>query len=116
MAASGTVFQEVVAWLAAPKCHVSRGLVPKPLGLPNLPAEPPVSIIDRLARESTKGPMAGHITHDPIYDTVAPDNFPAMLDVERYGQRTSAFDAIISGTAPLDLPALAGLVLIRRGR
>lgn len=56
--------------------------------------------------------MAKHITHDPIYNTVRADEFPAMLDVERYGQRTGAFDEIISaahdhfwdpmGTADLD--------------
>jgi hypothetical protein len=42
--------------------------------------------------------MSDQITYDPIYDTVAPDNFPAMLDVERYGDRTSAFDGIIAAT------------------
>lgn len=42
--------------------------------------------------------MSTHITRDPIYNAVAPDDFPAMLDTARYGQRTDAFDAIISGT------------------
>lgn len=42
--------------------------------------------------------MAHHITHDSIYDTVAPDDFPALLEVDRYGRRTGAFDAIISAT------------------
>jgi len=42
--------------------------------------------------------MTSQITHDPIYNAVAPDNFPAMLDTARYGNRTDAFDAIISGT------------------
>ncbi len=42
--------------------------------------------------------MADHITHDPIYDTVAPDDFPAMIEVERYARRTGAFDEIISAT------------------
>ena len=42
--------------------------------------------------------MAHHITQDPIYNAVAPDDFAAMLKAERYGQRTDAFDAIISAT------------------
>jgi hypothetical protein len=42
--------------------------------------------------------MAQHITHDPIYDTVDRDDFAAMIEVDRYGARTSAFDAIISAT------------------
>src|SRR5580698_4423813 len=39
-----------------------------------------------------------NITKDPAYDAVAPDDFPAMLDVERYGRRSTAFDKIISAT------------------
>ena len=42
--------------------------------------------------------MTSHITHDPIYNTVDRDDFSSMLDVERYGERTSAFDGIISAT------------------
>ena len=42
--------------------------------------------------------MAHHITQDPIYNAVAPDDFAAMLNTERYGQRTDAFDGIISAT------------------
>jgi hypothetical protein len=42
--------------------------------------------------------VADHITHDPAYQTVAPDNFEAMLDVDRYGSRSDAFDAIIAAT------------------
>ncbi len=38
------------------------------------------------------------ITKDNAYDAAAPDDFPAMLDVERYGKRTTAFDKIISAT------------------
>ncbi len=38
------------------------------------------------------------ITKDKIYDTVDPKDFQAMIDVERYGQRTTAFDKIISAT------------------
>ncbi|GLQ07687.1 ferritin-like domain-containing protein [Sneathiella chinensis] len=42
--------------------------------------------------------MTDHINHDPIYNAVASDDFPAMLDPARYGTRTSAFDQIISAT------------------
>ena len=37
--------------------------------------------------------MSQHITYDPVYNTVDRDDFRSMLDVERYGQRSSAFDA-----------------------
>ncbi len=39
-----------------------------------------------------------NLTYDPAYRAVAPDDFPAMLAVERYGSRTNAFDRIISAT------------------
>ena len=42
--------------------------------------------------------MAQQITYDKAYDTVAPEDFPAMLEVPRYGRRTDAFDSIISAT------------------
>jgi len=42
--------------------------------------------------------MAQQITYDKAYDTVAPEDFAAMLEVPRYGRRTDAFDAIISAT------------------
>jgi hypothetical protein len=38
------------------------------------------------------------ITHDPAYAAVAPDDFAAMVEVERYGRRSAAFDAIIGAT------------------
>ncbi len=38
------------------------------------------------------------ITKDNAYDAVAPDDFPAMMEVERYGRRSTAFDKIISAT------------------
>ncbi len=38
------------------------------------------------------------ITKDNAYDAVAPDDFPAMMDLERYGRRSTAFDKIISAT------------------
>src|SRR4051795_9923006 len=42
--------------------------------------------------------MALQITYDKAYDTVAPEDFPAMLEVPRYGRRTAAFHGIISAT------------------
>ncbi len=38
------------------------------------------------------------ITYDAAYDTVAPEDFPAMMEVPRYGRRSNAFDTIISQT------------------
>jgi hypothetical protein len=40
----------------------------------------------------------GNITKDSMYDAVAPDDFEALLNLDRYGERTSAFDKIISAT------------------
>ena len=42
--------------------------------------------------------MADHITYDPAYDTVDRDDFRAMIEVDRYGTRSDAFDEIISLT------------------
>ncbi len=42
--------------------------------------------------------MDTNITKDPAYDAADPSDFPAMLDVERYGKRSGAFDKIISAT------------------
>jgi hypothetical protein len=42
--------------------------------------------------------MSGDITRDPIYNTVHRDDFIAMIEVERYADRTDAFDEIISAT------------------
>jgi hypothetical protein len=39
-----------------------------------------------------------NMTIDPAYDAVAPDDFPAMMEVDRYGSRSTAFDKIISAT------------------
>jgi hypothetical protein len=39
-----------------------------------------------------------HITHNSAYDTVDRDDFAAMIEVDRYGDRSDAFDAIISAT------------------
>src|SRR5579864_3202794 len=39
-----------------------------------------------------------NITKDAMYDAVAPDDFVSMLELDRYGARSSAFDKIISAT------------------
>ena len=44
------------------------------------------------------GPSERAITHDAAYEAVAPDDFAAMLAVERYGRRSDAFDEIIGAT------------------
>ncbi|PCJ68927.1 MAG: DUF3066 domain-containing protein [Rhodobiaceae bacterium] len=38
------------------------------------------------------------ITKDEAYNACAPDDFPAMMEVERYSNRSTAFDKIISAT------------------
>jgi hypothetical protein len=40
----------------------------------------------------------GNITKDVMYDAVAPDDFEAMLELDRYNARSTAFDKIISAT------------------
>lgn len=40
----------------------------------------------------------GNITVDTAYEAVAPDDFAAMLEIDRYGNRSTAFDKIISAT------------------
>jgi hypothetical protein len=42
--------------------------------------------------------MAQQITYDKAYDAVPAEDFPAMLEVPRYGRRSNAFDSIISAT------------------
>ena len=39
-----------------------------------------------------------NITKDAAYDAVDPRDFRSMMDVERYGARSTAFDKIISAT------------------
>src|SRR6201991_2575184 len=51
----------------------------------------------RADREETT--MAdGNITKDAMYGAVAPDDFESMLDLDRYNNRSTAFDKIISAT------------------
>jgi hypothetical protein len=40
----------------------------------------------------------GNITKDAMYGAVAPDDFEAMLTLDRYAERSTAFDKIISAT------------------
>jgi hypothetical protein len=40
----------------------------------------------------------GNITKDAMYGAVAPDDFEAMLTLDRYNERSTAFDKIISAT------------------
>ena len=40
----------------------------------------------------------GNITKDVMYEAVSPDDFESMLDLDRYGARSAAFDKIISAT------------------
>src|ERR1700744_1829195 len=42
--------------------------------------------------------MENNITKDPAYNAVDPTDFPAMLEADRYGDRSTAFDKIISAT------------------
>ena len=39
-----------------------------------------------------------NITKDAMYDAVAPDDFESLLEIDRYNNRSSAFDKIISAT------------------
>ncbi len=41
---------------------------------------------------------SSHITHNAAYNTVERDDFLSMIEVERYGERSDAFDQIISAT------------------
>ncbi|MDO8289567.1 MAG: ferritin-like domain-containing protein [Parvibaculum sp.] len=38
------------------------------------------------------------MTMDAAYEAVSPDDFPAMMEIDRYGKRSTAFDKIISAT------------------
>jgi hypothetical protein len=41
---------------------------------------------------------AVQITKDNAYDALDPKDFPAMMEVDRYNARSTAFDKIISAT------------------
>ena len=40
----------------------------------------------------------GNITKDEVYRAVPPDDFESMLELDRYNNRSTAFDKIISAT------------------
>ncbi len=42
--------------------------------------------------------MSKQITKNAAYDAVAPDDFAAMIEIDRYGDRSQAFDKMISAT------------------
>ena len=42
--------------------------------------------------------MAQQITKDSAYNTVSPNDFKALVEVDRFGDRSDAFDKIISAT------------------
>lgn len=48
--------------------------------------------------DGSQMPKDGNITKDAMYDAVRPDDFESMLELDRYGNRTTAFDKIISAT------------------
>src|SRR5215831_5217418 len=50
------------------------------------------------SRRGTGGVRMDNITKDPAYNAVDPNDFPAMLNPARYGERSTAFDKIISAT------------------
>src|SRR5665213_551050 len=69
----------------------------------------PVIFLDRdpirgkMARPegSSRGDPAmadGNITKDAMYEAVSPDDFESLLNLDRYGARSTAFDKIISAT------------------
>ena len=58
---------------------------------------PHVRFHQELGEESQMSDVR-QITKDEAYDAVAPDDFPAMMNVDRYNARSTAFDKIISAT------------------
>jgi hypothetical protein len=57
------------------------------------------AIFDVIVIVFERGPsMTTQITKDPAYNAADPNDFPVMLNPERYGARTTAFDKIISAT------------------
>src|SRR5690242_15732207 len=56
----------------------------------------------RAAHSSTRSPedvmTDTNITKDQMYGAVAPGDFESMIELDRYEQRSTAFDKIISAT------------------
>jgi hypothetical protein len=48
--------------------------------------------------QAAKDARGAQITKDSMYGAVAPDDFESMLQLDRYGARSTAFDKIISAT------------------
>ncbi len=42
--------------------------------------------------------MSDQLTHHPVYNTVDRDDFPTLIEVDRYAERSTDFDEIISAT------------------
>lgn len=61
-------------------------------GRPALPNSPQSEI------DWEKAVTIRNITKDAMYDAVAPDDFESLLEIDRYNNRSSAFDKIISAT------------------
>ena len=47
--------------------------------------------------------MVDQLTRDPAYDTVEPDDFASMIQTQRYGRRSPAFDKIIEWARAFDM-------------
>src|SRR5512134_1668398 len=52
----------------------------------------------QMADSAASIPTVRQITKDEVYDAVAPNDFGAMLEIDRHLNRSSAFDRIISAT------------------
>jgi hypothetical protein len=55
------------------------------------------ALLSKGRRHEERAPV-DNITKDPAYNAVDPSDFPAMLNPARYGERSTAFDKIISAT------------------
>ena len=65
--------------------------------------------------------MDRDITHDSAYNTIHRDDFDALIEVDRYADRSDAFDSIISATVdhfwdPQDPPLRRLLAALRHDR
>ena len=57
-----------------------------------------------------------NITKDAMYGAVAPDDFESMIELDRYEQRSTAFDKIISATRGASPPISSSFATSSRGR
>jgi hypothetical protein len=51
-----------------------------------------------MRRKLKESSVPDHITHDSAYETVDRDDFASLIEVDRYNQRSDAFEEIISAT------------------